>query len=574
MRARSLSWHWILIAASTLVYLPFLNRRLLPTAGDEKVYVEQALEMTERGTHFVQFLFGEPNYFKGPLHLLLIQIGQALFGLQLIALRYMNLPLVILAGLAVGATVHRHCLGPQRTRYALWAGLACVFSAGSLGHVLATQMEIELFACYASALWLLDRSDKSPAAEFGFWAVAGIAGWAKSPLHSVLIGASLPLNAILRAGVQNDRQALLKLLRARSWLALGCGVLISVAGYLPAIIHDWPHFYESYIVRESLKKAGGNGGPHWQVWFPLFFYYLFPWQWTALALYAQGIRRLLQWRTLLPALRTEAAQPWLLIVATLAPTLVFFWFHPYRGENYTYPAQGSVILLLALIWNQNASSRMVRWSLWPTALQLLIPAVAFFWLTQGHSTDWIPHYGPELLLILAALSAIACVKRPLAPETPLPAAVSILLLLCWAGERELTGIRHYLARTSDTPARFCYWNPQKNIWNEAGYLSFTLGQRIQICHELDIATKHLESGGTLIVRNPEEWQALEGQLRNHTSFKVSAETWTRWARHGHLARREPSLWAEVRATGNWSALETSARLVTARKTLVTDRGFR
>src|SRR3989338_7031520 len=88
---------WKLLAIFLFVaYLPFLGDRVVRPAWDDKVYVSQAVEMAQNGHWFLQTLGGEPNYYKGPIHYILLRIGIAIFGLSMWATVYMSLILVIL----------------------------------------------------------------------------------------------------------------------------------------------------------------------------------------------------------------------------------------------------------------------------------------------------------------------------------------------------------------------------------------------------------------------------------------------------------------------------------------------
>ncbi|NUM89275.1 MAG: hypothetical protein HUU37_08740, partial [Bdellovibrionales bacterium] len=93
------SWPLLLVFIF-LVYAPFLGDRVVRPAGDDKVYVSQAIEMQQAGTWFLQRLSGEPNYYKGPFHYVALRFGMAVFGQDSIwAALWMNLLLVTLGAL-------------------------------------------------------------------------------------------------------------------------------------------------------------------------------------------------------------------------------------------------------------------------------------------------------------------------------------------------------------------------------------------------------------------------------------------------------------------------------------------
>ncbi|HUP56312.1 MAG TPA: glycosyltransferase family 39 protein, partial [Bdellovibrionota bacterium] len=160
-----------------LVYAPFLGFRVARTAGDEKVYVAQALEMEKAGTWFLQKFMGAADYFKGPLHYILVRIGSAIFGHSMWATVWMNLALVLGGSYSLYRMSRRYL--PERPRgLALFAGAAFGASAGIYGFVFASQMEIELACFYAIAINLFERSrlrqgrsaSSCRAADWAFWA--------------------------------------------------------------------------------------------------------------------------------------------------------------------------------------------------------------------------------------------------------------------------------------------------------------------------------------------------------------------------------------------------------------------
>src|SRR5271154_3601667 len=116
---------WILLIL-TLVYAPFFGHRMIRMAGDEKVYVSQAIEMAQHGNWFIQRLQGVPDYYKGPLHYILLRIGMMIFGWNPWAVLYMNFLFLFGGAVALGALVRRYA-GPHHTQaqangFAVWTG--------------------------------------------------------------------------------------------------------------------------------------------------------------------------------------------------------------------------------------------------------------------------------------------------------------------------------------------------------------------------------------------------------------------------------------------------------------------
>jgi 4-amino-4-deoxy-L-arabinose transferase-like glycosyltransferase len=130
------SWFFLAIFIS-LLYLPFMNNRVVRTAGDDKVYVSQALEMAEAGNWFLQTYGNKPNYFKGPAHYIFLRVGMFLFGSSMFATVYMNLIFIILGAIALAALVHRRM--KEFEGWSFWIGASFALCAGIYAHAFASK---------------------------------------------------------------------------------------------------------------------------------------------------------------------------------------------------------------------------------------------------------------------------------------------------------------------------------------------------------------------------------------------------------------------------------------------------
>jgi 4-amino-4-deoxy-L-arabinose transferase-like glycosyltransferase len=364
-------------------YLPFLNLRVLRMAGDEKVYISQSIEMARHGHWFAQRLADTPDYYKGPLHYLFLRIGMLIFGNQLIAATYMNALLALVAGLLM------YRLGKKRWNETagLFLGLATALNVGVFSHALASQMEVELTAFYAFALASLAMPPKrSPYfRDLPFWLVTGLCGWVKSPLHSVLIGTS----GLLFWAVQGE---LFKRAReAGAWAAVFSGMALSVAGFLPAALLDWPNFYSTYLLRETFQK-GGNGN-HWSYVLKPLLHFTLPWTFVLFA-------------ALLPRGKKRAGRKWhhdpmLTLGLCLAlPSIVFWTCWSYKGQNYNLPTLPALFLAAWAV----LSGKFPRWAFQVTGALGAVAAVVLL-LFYGHFWP-LPDWYPKAWLVLSIGSVL------------------------------------------------------------------------------------------------------------------------------------------------------------------------
>ena len=320
-------------------YAPFMGSRLVRTAGDEKVYIAQAMEMKAQGNYFLQIIGGQPDYYKGPLHYILIQLGLDVFGHSLWAAIYMNLLFCLLGAFALSALVRK--VYPKQNDLGLWAGAFLALNLGVSGHVFASQMEVELAGLYSVAGYFLWRGKGLPGQwkdDLAFWLLAGISGWVKSPVHSVLLGVSAILfwlwTGQLWMRVKDFRYSLCSL----------AGVVLGAAGYAPAFLLDQTNFIEKYYKRETLKPP--NGGPWWQAIFSTYGYYLIPWMSVALIAYLENIVSLFKGKRFARKSDSSETRFFKWAVSGILPSTFFFTFFPYRGENYLVPVTAFVVGLV------------------------------------------------------------------------------------------------------------------------------------------------------------------------------------------------------------------------------------
>ena len=237
-RLGSLRFHWLLILLILIAYTPFIGTRLIRTTGDEKVYIAQALEMASQGYWFTQILGGIPDYYKGPLHYLLVRFGLLIFGNSLWAALYMNLIFCLVGAVSIAEIVRQAFLRSsylEKKNWSLWAGILFAFNVGVFGHFWASQMEVELTGIYALAFYFLWRG-KNTQNDYPFWITAGIAGWAKSPLHSVLLGVSAALFWALTGALRY------KWKKSSTYFAASTGILVCALGYAPVYFLDQEAF--------------------------------------------------------------------------------------------------------------------------------------------------------------------------------------------------------------------------------------------------------------------------------------------------------------------------------------------
>lgn len=555
----------LMVFCLLLVYVPFLGNRVIRTAGDDKVYVTQAVEMAERGNWFLQTMGGEPNYYKGPLHYLFLRVGIGTFGDSMWATVYMNLLLVILGAVALGAVVNRHMR--EFDGWSFWTGMAFALSVGVYSHVFASQMEVELAALFCVGAYLLDRSGPGWP-DWKFWLLAGVVGWLKSPLHSVLLGTS----ALIFWAWQ--RELWPRMLRPGAWAAAIGGVAICALGYLPPYLLDQENFIATYVLRETLHKPA-NGAPWHYPIIPLFTYSLFPWTLPAIVAYWDAFTRL--WRRQRPIRSTNGSKRVMALgIAIVLPSVLFFLWHPYRGQNYNLPVIGGLVLMICATWATRAESWSKAYSIalvFTALLLLVVPAgLTFFTRHFDPMPFWWPSWLLPVIWIGVALTARGLWREGFTFSMARPASMArrtIWLFLALGaltttlGEREMIDVRDriYEARKNNETLRLSYYNLQRNIWSEWGYLNFQIPYPVRGLFTEEQLVAAVRQKDVILVPGEQWLDKMKAQLEpRFPGAEWSVEPWRRWKTKGKNAKGVPA-WREAWETRELSRLEKSFYLV-------------
>lgn len=542
------------------VYGPFMGSRFIRTAGDEKVYVSQALEMERAGHWIVQTLQDEPNYYKGPVHYVLLRAGMMAFGRSPWATLYMNLVFTILGSLALSSVVRRRYPDWAAIQGGdLWIGVAFAFGVGIYAHSFASQMEVELASLFAIGVFLLDRLQKKQAGWL-FWILAGVIGLIKSPLHSAFLGTS----ALLYWSLSGDLFARLR--NPRAWLALILGVAVCIAGYLPAYFSDQQNFWNTYVIRETLRKSDGSGQDWSVAVLSTYGFYLFPWLILTLVAYAQT---LLQAPGLLKNARTRNTLA--LAFSICLPSTLFFIWHVYRFENYNLPIIAGVWLWLASLWQFNRErpgiwSMAYLFAIKLTGLLFLVLPIALSILAYHFAP--LPQWWPYSLLPVVWIGSLFSAFGFLFYRQPLRLAIASCGYL-WAfgalfvviGEREMVDIKSYLAHRP-RQVKLGYYNLNRNIWSEWGYLNFWIGHDVEGLHTPEALKKAMSSGETILVSAKEDgiqdFRAFAAKNFPHLPLKILP--WKRWRTQGKSDSGEP-LWKAAWEKRDLSLLEVDYLIV-------------
>lgn len=565
-------WSIGLFSIIGLIYIPFLGNRFIRTAGDEKVYINQSLEMARDGNWFVQTLNDVPDYYKGPLHYIFLRLGKLFLGLSPWSLFYMNLIAVTVGAWALASVVARRF--PSWRGGPLFIGAFFASTFGIYAHVYASQMEIELAAMFALGIYLLDRLEPA-SAGWWFWIVAGITGWIKAPLHSLFLGISAIIYWV------GTGQVLLKIRNWKAWAAAFTGILLCCVGFAPAFFLDRTNFISQYIYKEIILKSGTQQSA-WTPIASLFGFYLFPWAFLAWVAYFKIIAR-----TKNVLIANPYRNQFILGLSLLIPTVSFFIWHDYRFENYNLPAMSGLLLCLVAVLIHGFESdklfkTLVKVSFVLTGLLMLVLPVVFMWIKFHFEV--MPRWWPGWVLpacsissVLGAFTIFYCgaIRREIEwvglalGSTGLLVALGMFFSVL--GEREMVDLRSELAiaKIRGVPPTLVYCNLEKNIWSEWGILSHMLRYPVTNAYDSKQLIKAVDTGSWILVPNREielfkkaiadSLPGLDGGLG-----RFNIRIWQRWRTHGQTPDGRP-LWKQAWDEKNIGLLEQPFWIARPRK---------
>ncbi|MGZ3711249.1 MAG: hypothetical protein ACXVBE_05810, partial [Bdellovibrionota bacterium] len=364
-----------------------------------------------------------------------------------------------------------------------------------------------------------------------------------------------------------------------AWGAALAGIGVCAAGYAPAFLIDQHNFIWTYIYRETLWKPP-NGSSWYYPVVPIFTYYLLPWMLPAFVALADSVSRI--WRKgsvqSTPGSRRLVA----LGISLMIPSVAFFIYHPYRGQNYDLPIIGGIFVWLAATWATRSPSwtKFYSLSLGLTAVIFLaIPlALTYFANHFAPMPFWWPTWQLPVIWIGTILTARGIWREGVVFQAARPASLArryIWFVLAFStflstlGNREMIDVRDriYTAGKNSEHLRLSYYNLQRNIWCEWGYLNFMAPYPTRGLFTVDDLKGAINTGDLIIVPGEEWLQQMHKDIDGIFPGAVwEIEPWKRWKTKGKNAAGEPA-WKEAWNTQNLAKLERDFYMVRVKPAL-------
>ncbi|NUM88751.1 MAG: hypothetical protein HUU37_06075 [Bdellovibrionales bacterium] len=365
----------------------------------------------------------------------------------------------------------------------------------------------------------------------------------------------------------------------RAWLGAVAGVAVCGLGYLPAALMDWQNFFATYIQRETLFKPA-NGAPwHYPV-IPILTYSLFPWTLPAFVAFADLLlRRFRRRRSQGFVDRAGVKRVLWLGGALVVPSVAFFLWHPYRGQNYNLPVAGGLFLIVAGAWATRSEAWRPLYSLSMALTSLLLLAVPILLTFVTNNFEPMPFWWPSWLLpaiwIGFLLSARGIWREGVTFHQARPGSLArrtlwFLLatgfLISALGEREMVDVRLRLKTAEAGGEKFqvSYYNLQKDIWSEWGFLNFQIPRKVQgIFSEEELWTA-VERGDLILVPGDAWYEEFLSKMRTRfPKAELEAQPWRRWRTKGKSPEGEP-MWRVAWKEKDLSLLEKKYYMVRMR----------
>lgn len=488
-----------------LAYLPFLGGMSVPLAGEQNVYISTALEMRNKGSWLVPYLFGEPSYLKPPFQYWATLGGWKLAGFNLLGTKLPSALCVVLAAWLLGEISWRL----QNKRGSVNAGLWFAATLGAFTFGTAAQPQIYVCLFYLAAWWsALKFFDEPWGLRRPLWlylafAIAGSLAWVDGPLYSVFWVSGFFLYSLIAGEWE--------LIRSRHlYLAGALGALLSASWNLTISGLD------SGLPRPVMPASAST------IWLALLYFsvpftlFLIP-----------GARAVRSSRRRVELLRFSAAY-------ALVPAL-YFTFRPSRSKT-------DLLILLPLIalwfdWTVVHASR-VRQFRFVTALTGILMGGALGmagWLF--FRAEWVPSWiAAGFVAIGLALVLTSLARRMRAFAFSALAGWMVLHAAAMSfGEADLLGLREYdRGKGGQQPLGMLDLTGQPR--HEVGLLSVALGKPITRLTSVARAKDFVVAGGALAL-SPEQAELWDKEVKLGTE-PVRKTPWRRWSRKQEFPFRE------------------------------------
>jgi 4-amino-4-deoxy-L-arabinose transferase-like glycosyltransferase len=522
---------WILAA-----YIPMLWEMVIPFTGDQKTYIAIAMEMRERGEWLQPLLFGEPNYLKPPFQYWMTLLSWDAFGFNVFAT---FLPGVLaLVGTAWLLNEIASLLGERR--WYVNSGLWFAATAGAMTYALSAQMDIYVCLFYAGAWWaglkFLEETDDAKRQVrwlYAAFAIAGLSSLLKSPLYAAFWVSGYLIYLFISGEWLLFKNKHLYL----AWLA---GTLVGLLWFIALIVRDGSLFWQQYVLHEQFQK-GSNGGTLASLWVPLL-YMAFPF---TLLLFT-AIRSAWMGRRTAGILR--------FVVAWSLPPALFFSVFPYRTSLYLFILVPALSVLVDWGCFRANQTRTFRWLARATGFVMAIGLSAL-----GFALYRFEFIAPWLFLALAFTGIASAFVLWFGWMRVFTITALFAVLFFRIGSAEVAkSDRAGLIALMGNPAPYvgAMLDEDRDIWNEVGLLSVSIGSPMKRLFDYDDVVEHLDDHGILILSD-EQADKYRLTLDHVFAEKNQHLDWKPWKR---FKRRQKIPFREVILEGKGSVPEFDALL--------------
>jgi hypothetical protein len=278
--------------------------------------------------------------------------------------------------------------------------------------------------------------------------------------------------------------------------------------------------------------------------------------------------------------RPPASRVVALGLSALLPSVLFFIWHRYRGENYNLPVIAGVFLLLAaaLLAKRPAFTRVYAGaiSLVAVVFMLLAAVVAvavfrFMPLPEWWSMSSILGFFAASLVAASVFWMVAVQWRQKIKWSALVGACAVFYLglgglMTVFGEHELDDLRAVIQeeRAQGRQVELSYYNLHYALWSEAGLMGFMIGQPVRALQTETQLVSALKSGAVLLLPGDEYLKMTQELMaRELPGQDLQIWSWRRWRTQGKNQAGQ-SLLSEAWRLRDLTVLEKSYSIVRLR----------
>lgn len=480
------------------------------TTGDQKVYINTAMEMWERSEWLTPYLFNEPSFIKPPFQYWATLLSWNIFGFNTFATY-----LAPVIGLLVTVFFLNQISTLLNEKIKIKAGTLFAVTIGAWTYAFSPQTEVYLVMLGCGAWWAGLKYLKYNQACFLYLALffAGLLSLVKTPAHSAFWVMGFTLYLLLTRQLNPFKTI-------HFYLSHLLGVGVGIIWYLYAYFFHFDAFMLQYVQQEHLARMYLIHGSVSGIWFSLlafalpFVFFLFSFLLQAFSKFRKDLLALVfSW--------------------SVFPALVFSYFY-YRVNTYLFVLLPAFCVGMGEMIS-SGTFYFKRFSYLITGLIVLLTGSFVFILFIR--LQWISAWILIPLLVVSIVFMFFAFRMNFSKMVIAQIGVLFFLRLCMVslGEADISSLKKVHQSFPDQEFSILV---SKDVWNESGILSVVISKPIERLYDETLVVESLQNRKVVIIDEAQK-ESVEKLISNHLSHqKITWTEWKRWQKRRFFPLKE------------------------------------